>query len=224
MPFAITGSAAILYARADLLILSWLQGDAVAGRYGMAYRLWEAMGMIPASFLDALLPELSRVGERRAERGRLRALYRRAWLVVGGGAALMSVGTQLLAGPLMAALYGRSPDTAQAVGVLRVLLLAFPFTYLYLLNGHALYALARERRVTEAMVVVTVLKLSLDVWAVFRWSTTGAAGVALASEVLLYVWLQWLAWRSVLRGREQAKGAAPPAGGGGQGGEGAHAG
>jgi len=214
MPFAVTGSAAILYTRADLLILSWLQGDAVAGRYGMAYRLWEAMGMIPASFLDALLPELSRQGGPLAEPGRLRALYRRAWQVMGAGAVLLSVATQLVAGPVMLVLYGRSPDTLDAVSVLRVLLLAFPFTYLYLLNGHALYAAGREQRVTVAMVIVTAVKLLSDAWAVPRWGTAGAARAALASEVLLYGCLQWLVWRSVLRLPQE----------GGQGSEGANAG
>jgi O-antigen/teichoic acid export membrane protein len=199
LPFAITSIVAMLYARADLLVLSAVQGDAVAGRYGMAYRLWEAVGLIPASFLDALFPELSRLSGQGTDLGRLRALYRRGWLIVGTGGLLLVVAAQVGAATAIAVTYGRTPDADHAVGILRVLSLAFPFTYLYLLNGHALYAIAQQQRVTMAMVGVTATKLLLDVWVVPRWSAWGAAGVALAVEVLLFAWLQLYAWRSGLR-------------------------
>jgi O-antigen/teichoic acid export membrane protein len=198
-PFAVTGIVAILYTRVDLLLLSFWQGDAAAGLYGMAYRLWEAMGMIPSSFLDALFPELARLGGQRAGIGRLRALYRHGWQIVCAGAAFLMAAAQIAATALIVLLYGRTPDTSLSVGILRVLLLAFPFTYLYLLNGHTLYAVGRQQRVTMAMVVVTAIKVLLNVWAISRWSYWGAAGVALASEVLLFAWLQFLVCRFVLR-------------------------
>lgn len=211
MPFAVTGVVAMVYARADLLLLSFYRGDAVAGRYGMAYRLWEAMGMIPASFLDALFPELSRLSGQGASLARLRALYRRGWQVVALGALLLSAATQVAATTLGRLLYGRTPDAVAAVGILRVLLFAFPFTYLYLLNGHALYAVGQQRRVTVAMAAITAAKLLLNALAVPRWGTWGAASVALACEGALFAWLQWLVWRSLLRvpgagGREDCVG------------------
>jgi O-antigen/teichoic acid export membrane protein len=205
MPFAITGIVSMVYTRADLLVLSFAQGDAVAGRYGMAYRLWEAMGMIPASFMDALFPELSRLGDQSLDRGRLRVLYRRGWQVVSVCAVLMSVVTQVAATPLIALVFGESADSGLAVGVFRLLLLAFPFTFLYLLNGHTLYAIGQQRRVTVAMLGVVAAKLLMDALIVPRWSTMGAAGVALASEGLLFAWLQFLVWWSLLRS-SQAQG------------------
>jgi len=199
MPFAVTSAAAMVYTRADLLVLAFFHGDAVAGRYGTAYRLWEALGMIPASFLDALFPELSRLGDRSLAGDRLRVLYRRGRRIVSLGAVLMSLVALATATPLIALFFGRTPDAGLAAGVLRLLLLAFPFTYLYLLNGHTLYAIGQQRRVTAAMVGVVVVKLLLDVLFVPRWSIWGAAGVALASEALLFAWLQFLVWRLVRR-------------------------
>jgi O-antigen/teichoic acid export membrane protein len=199
VPFAVTGVVAMVYARADLLVLSFFQGDVVAGRYGMAYRLWEAMGMIPASFLDALFPELSRLGGRGADLARLRILYRRGWRIVAAGAVLLSTATQVAAATLSVLLYGRTADSELAVRILRMLLFAFPFTYLYLLNGHALYAVGRQRRVSTAMTALTATKLILNAMAVPRWSTWGAASVALACEGALFAWLQVLVWRSMLR-------------------------
>jgi O-antigen/teichoic acid export membrane protein len=70
---------------------------------------------------------------------------------------------------------------------------------LYLLNGHALYAVGQQQRVSVAMAAVTAIKLLLDALIVPRWSAWGAAGAALAVEALLFGWLQYLVWQSVLR-------------------------
>ena len=190
IPFAITSTVAMLYTRLDLLLLSFWHGDTAAGLYGAAYRVWEALGIIPSSFLDALFPALSRESTRLAHTGRLRALYRRGrqltWVVV----IVLMVPAQLLAGVVSVLLYGDTADTPIYANLLRVLLLAFPFTYLYLLNGHTLYALDRQRRVTGAMVAVTVANALCNVLLVPRWSYAGAAVAKLLSEVLLFVLLQ----------------------------------
>jgi O-antigen/teichoic acid export membrane protein len=198
LPFAITGMVAMLYTRIDLLMLAYWQGDRAAGVYGAAYRLWEALGMIPASLLDALLPELSRIGTDPANRARLRALYRRGRAVVWFLVLLLAVPCLLLAPRLMALLYGQSEDTAVTSTLFRALLLAFPFAYLYLLNGHVLYAVGRQVWVTGALVAVTATNGLLNALAIPRWSYRGAAGVAILSQVLLYVLLRTLAGRYVL--------------------------
>jgi O-antigen/teichoic acid export membrane protein len=203
MPFAITGMVTMLYARLDLLVLSYWQGDAIAGLYGAVHRLWEALGMIPSSFLDALFPELSRLGGSAQGRARLRTLYHRGrtmlWLVV----ALLVAPCTIAAPYVLAFLYGETVDGATSIALLRILMLAFPFTFLYLLNGHALYAVGQQRRVTVVVVLVTAFKGLLNVLAVPTWSYWGAAGVAFVSEALLFVWLQIGVRRFVLRkGRE----------------------
>jgi O-antigen/teichoic acid export membrane protein len=67
------------------------------------------------------------------------------------------------------------------------------------LNGHVLYAVGRQKSVTVAMAVVTVAKLLVNALAISRWSAWGAVVVALSFEGMLYAWLQWLVWRSVMR-------------------------
>ena len=189
-PFAVTGIVAILYSRIDLLMLAHWQGDLAAGLYGAAHRVWEALGMIPASLLDALFPELSRVGADRANHGRLRDLYRRGqmliWLLIG----LIALPCMVVAPRLMALLYGQSSDTAIVSALFRALMLAFPFTYLYLLNGHLLYAVGEQLRVTQAVIAATAANGLLNALAIPRWSYRGATGVAILSQILLYALLQ----------------------------------
>jgi O-antigen/teichoic acid export membrane protein len=146
--------------------------------------------MIPASLLDALLPELSRVGSDEQNHAPLRTLYRRArtlvWLLVG----LIALPGLLLAPWGMALLYGRGADSALAGALFRALLLSWPFTYLYLLNGHLLYAVGRQVWVTKAMVGATAANALLNALFIPRWSYWGAAGTAILSQILLYALLQ----------------------------------
>jgi len=181
-PFAVTSMATIL----------------AAGLYGGAYRLWEALGMIPSSYLDALFPELARSGAGPAGRQRLRWLYGRGRRVLWCLIPLLVVPCLIAAPFILSLLYGRTPDTGVSVGLFRLLLLAFPFTFLYLLNGHALYAVGAQRRVTVTMVIVTAVNGLGNLLLVPPCRYWGAAGVALGSELLLFVLLQIGVQRLVL--------------------------
>jgi O-antigen/teichoic acid export membrane protein len=198
LPFAITGIATMLYTRLDLLMLSFWQGDAAAGLYGSAYRLWETLGMVPSSFLDALFPELSRSSGNGRQLDRFRALYYRGrrvlWLVI----PLVVVPFLVTAPLVVRLLYGDTPGAPISARIFRLLLLAFPFTFLYLLNGHALYAIGQQRRVTVVMVLITAMNALCNALLIPRWSYWGAVGVTLASEAMLFVLLQVTVGRTTL--------------------------
>ncbi|MBN1402394.1 MAG: oligosaccharide flippase family protein [Anaerolineae bacterium] len=198
LPFALTGVVAMLYRRADLMVLSSERGDATAGVYGAAYRLWETFGLIPASLLDAWFPELSRrVGDpgMPARLSQLQARTRRILLVL----VLVLVGIGLAAAnPLVSLLYG--DDLAEgwhAVALLRLLLLVLPLTHLYLLDGHLLYALGQQRQVTGAMLGVTAGNIAANLLLIPHWGYWGAASVALLSEIALFAALRLLVARAL---------------------------
>jgi uncharacterized membrane protein YkvA (DUF1232 family) len=87
---------------------------------------------------------------------------------------------------LIPLVYGRGEDYVPATQVFRLLVWAIPAMFLYLLSGHALYALGRQRQVTWVMLSIGVANIALNLVVIPRWSYTGAAVVALASE-----WLLW---------------------------------
>jgi O-antigen/teichoic acid export membrane protein len=184
-PFALTALAAMLYARIDLILIGVWRGEVAAGWYGAAYKLWETIGLLPASLLDALFPEMSRLASSPAGRGRLRRLYRAAGLAMVSGALLLAVVGVVSAGWLIPVVYGTADDYGPAVLPFRLLLFALPAMFLYLLSGHTLYALGRQRRVTVAMIAVGAANIALNLFAIPRWGIAGAAGVALISEWLL---------------------------------------
>ncbi len=196
-PFALNGLIAMVYTRLDIVLLSAWQGEVAAGWYGAAYKLWEAFGLLPSSLLDALFPELARLASTRRGRVRLRTLFR------GGTAALAVSGVALsgagaaLAGWLVPLLYGHGETYGPSVIAFRVLVWAIPAMFLYLLSGHTLYALERQRQVTGSMLIVGVANVGLNLWVIPRWSYLGVSGVALFSAWLLWALLYVQARRAV---------------------------
>lgn len=195
LPFAGVDAVAILYRRVDVLLLSIWYADTVVGVYGAAYRLWELLGLLPSSFLDALFPELARRSVDSTGLAQLRNLYRRAkWALL---ILVLAVGSIAfgLAPWIVALLYG---EAGNAAGLFRLLLIALPFTYLYLLNGHLLYATGGQHHVFRAMALVTAGNALLNAFLIPRHGIWGAASVALISEGALLALLAWTARRRVL--------------------------
>jgi O-antigen/teichoic acid export membrane protein len=184
-PFALTSIAAMVYARVDLLLLGLWQGEVAAGFYGAAYKLWEAVGLLPASLMEAMFPEMSRLTSSQDGRYRLRTLFRNAtWVLLTTGLVLAAAGV-LTAGILVPLIFGTEGDYAPAVLPFRLLVCGLPAMFLYLLCGYTLYSLDRQRRVTAAMLAVGAVNVVLNLYAIPRWSYVGAAAVALFSEWLL---------------------------------------
>ena len=197
LPFAVAGLVAVLYRRLDLLILATWRGDLQAGIYGAAYRLWEALGLVPSSLLDALFPELARRGGEDVLRTGLQRLIRRGrfWLLVLMVAML--VPGFVFASPILRVFYGDVEGMTVAPVLFRILLMALPFTYLMLLNGHILYALGRQRRVSTWMVLATLVNGVLNLLLIPRWGMWAAAWVTLTSEVVLFMALRLAAHRAI---------------------------
>jgi O-antigen/teichoic acid export membrane protein len=196
-PFALTGIIGIAYRRLDILLLGGWQGDAAAGQYGAAYKLAETVGLIPASLLDVAFPEMAGVAGRPGGRTRLRRTVRRAApLLFLGGVALAAMGTALAA-PMVRVVYGQGNAPAGTVNTFRVQLWAVPAMFLYLLNGHLLYALGRQRQVTAAMAVVAVVNVALNLLVIPRWSALGVSAVSLLSALLLWLLLAAQARRAL---------------------------
>lgn len=196
LPFAATGFIAMLYRRLDLLMLGSWHGETVAGWYGAATRLWEAVHLLPASLLDAFFPEMSRQAVRPGGNRRLRRFLQR------GGIALLLAGSGLAAlgaigGPAALRLvYG--PGVASAtLQTWQVLVWGIPPISLYLLGGHTLYALGEQRAVTVRMVVVALVNGALNALLIAVWRHTGAAVVLVFSEWLLCLLLYGKAWQGL---------------------------
>ncbi len=209
VPFALTGICAMLQRRVGLLLLASWQGDAAAGLFGAAHRLWEAMGILPACLLDALFPEMSRLGTGEAGRLALRRFRRQGRRLMLALSALLVLPGLLVAPALVDLIFGASATAGSAQNLFRLLLLCLPFTALCMLNGHVLYVLGRQRQVTVAMAATTLTGIALYVVFIPAWSAWGTAAVLGFTEILLWALLALLAARALPRREVSASGPRP---------------
>ena len=218
-PFMVNNLLASVFFRADLFLLRPLAGETAAGWYSAAYRVVDGLTLIPAYFTLALFPGLAR--RALLDRAALARVYARALKALLTLALPASVAIWLLAEPLVELLAGRAylPQSAWA---LAVLIWFLPFSYINGVTQYVLIALDRQRFLTAAFLLATVVNLGANLVLIPRFGLLAAAALTVVSELVLlgpFLWavrrelpelrLLPLAWRPVLAAAAMGTAMAP---------------
>lgn len=202
MPFAVMAVLAFVYARADMVILSLFFDPSsvpAVGIYGAAYRVLDALLMLPVAFLGSVFPSLVQSVGHGPRSGRIpgetfRVLATLAFPIVLGG--------MLLAHPIMAIIAGPEFVRPQSLPVpifgsllltpspaaLQMLLVALFFMLFGFLNGLVLVAAGRERTLLRIFAGVVPLNILLSMILIPRYSFVGAALATVLTEMLGVIW------------------------------------
>jgi O-antigen/teichoic acid export membrane protein len=172
-----------LYFRLDILLLAWLKDDEAVGLYGLAYRVIEALMVLPGYVMLGLFPEIARSG---TDPGRLSSL-------VGAAVAAMEV----IALALVVTTIAFADEVVQVIGgggfedaapVLRILMIAVGLSYLNGVYGNALVALGRQGALLRVTAAVLVVNIAVNLALIPPFGVEGAAVAVVISEVVgLYV-------------------------------------
>ena len=198
------GAADVLlsvYLRTDQVMIEAMLGDRAAGQYGQAYRILEALGLLPAVVVQAsLFPRLSRLAG-----GGSGVTYRRLLAKVGGGLAAVAVGVAAVlwavSEPLILWLTG-DPAFAPAGDALGVLAWTFPFTCVKDVLFISFLAQRRHGPAVALFGAAVLLNVGLNAAAIPAYGIVGASAVPLATEVFVVGAFLAFEWR-------QARAAAP---------------
>jgi O-antigen/teichoic acid export membrane protein len=196
-PFAVSKLSAALYMRMDMLMLALWKGDRVAGIYGTSYRLWELMGVVPASFLDALFPEMSRLAGNDEKKRNFLSFYSRSRGIIMLALAGLVVCSWLLAPFLIRQLFQNPENVGLSVAIFRILILLLPLTSFYLLNGHLLYAAGKQHQVMKALLAAVLINIAGNALLIPTWSYWGAVAATWLSESFLCIRLGRAARHSI---------------------------
>lgn len=177
-----------VFFRFDVQILQ-SKGSAVVGYYTSAYKIIDAAGALPSSFVLALFPLLSRRAAEAGEPGGASGLERVYVLALKLMLALafpFALVVTLVADDLTRLLWGPSflPDSALA---LRVLIWFLPLSFFNGLTQYVLIALGLQRRITPAFALAAAFNVAANLLLVPQYSYVAAAGITIASEVVLLV-------------------------------------
>jgi O-antigen/teichoic acid export membrane protein len=184
-----------IYFRADTFIISIFRDYDEVGAYSLAYRVIELLAVLPAVLMTSVFPLLSRYLGSGGDRARAAAT------IDAVGDVFLAIGLPIAAGGLVVAPQVielvAGDGFGQAADPLRILLFAGALAAVSGLLGYALIAGGRQTSALRLALVALAVNLALNVALVPGLGIDAAAGVAVASEVVMVAGGLWLVRREL---------------------------
>lgn len=187
-PYGAFSLLGIVYLRIATVILSGLGGDAVVGIYNAAFKLVEALTVLPIALMGGLFPLMAAQALQGAD-GPLATTYTRATRLLGVLAFPLGVGTSLLAAPIVRTLYG--PAYVPAAPVLAVLIWGLALLFLNAPLGHVIFSSDQTRAFLPWAALNTALYAVLTLGLVAWFGALGAAAAFVVAELSGLLLQRW---------------------------------
>ncbi len=168
-----------LYWRIDLILLSVLASDRQTGLYGLAYRVVDALAVLPQYVLITLLPEFSRLASSRE---RLHEVAEKAATVMYVAAMAILCIFVGFAGEIVEVVGGPAFDDAEPI--LQVLVVGVALTYTSAVLAQVVVAVNAQVRLLRLTVTLLPVNIALNLALIPLWGALGAAVAFVLSEVL----------------------------------------
>jgi len=179
-PFAAAFVGLTIYSKVDVLLLQRWSSATEVGLYSAAYKAVDVFQALVIVAAGAVYPRLSRAA---AAEGGAAYAARRSMEVLLLGAVPAGLALHLVAGPVVALLFG--PAYAGSAPALSWLALLLPLLSLTILGGYVLGAAGRMLPVAGLYGAGLVVNVVLNRALVPTWGAEGAALARLGSETLL---------------------------------------
>lgn len=187
LPFWLTNLFRTLYLRVDIIILSAVNGFAVTGWYGAAYRLTESLTLIPLAIVTAIFPTMSQLHMQSKEI--LKVLYEKAFYYLLLVAIPVAVGTTLVANRGIVFLYGQA--FTPSIIALQLLIWAEALLFIHFIMGFLLSSIDKQHLFMIATIVYAAANVVLNLALIQRYSYVGAAIAAIITQVIAVVTLYY---------------------------------
>ena len=184
IPLGLSSIFVLLYYRTDSIMLEAMEGDLVTGQYGLAFRITEAMVLLPFIVTSVLLPRLSSLRDRSASD--FNRLFRRGMLGMAATSAAAAIVVWFLA-PWFIPFLDPSPESIPAIGLLRVLLISFVINAVNQMGTTHLTATHQQNRLAIILAVAAVINIGLNLYLIPLMSAAGAAWATVATQGIILV-------------------------------------
>ncbi len=182
-----------IYFKGDTIILSLFRSQQEVGVYGAAYRVLEALIMLPPLFMGLVLPYLTRSWSEGAVRD-FRRFFQRSFDFMAIAILPLIVGLLFLARPIMVFIAGY--DFAVAGEPLKVLAFAAGLIFLGSLATHVVIALEKQREMLKFYFFSALIGIAGYWFFIPRYSYWGAAAMTVAVEFLVTCSAFWVIYRT----------------------------
>jgi O-antigen/teichoic acid export membrane protein len=185
-PLMINNLLSMAFFKADVLLLKAIQGDVVLGLYSsVAYKLIDAINIVPISFTYALFPMMSRYAdESNRQSEAMHRTYTLAIRLLIMGSLPLALVLTTLAYPLANLIGGSGfmPDSAIA---LQLMIWSIPLGFVNSVTHYVLIALGRQRQLTATFVIGLGFNVIANAIFIPIWSYRASAIIHILSEGVL---------------------------------------
>lgn len=184
-PLMVNNLLSMGFFKADVILLKAMRGDIVLGLYSsVAYKLIDAINIIPSSFTFALFPLMSRYADTSREA--MHRAYRLAVRLLVIVALPLALVLTTLAYPLASIIGGSGymPDSAIA---LQLMIWSIPLGFVNSVTHYVLIALGRQRPLMATFAIGLAFNVIANVIYVPIWSYRASAVIHVLSELVLLV-------------------------------------
>jgi len=182
-PIALSIAFNLVYFKADTIILSLYYNADTVGIYGAAYKVLEVFNTLPAMFAGLVLPLLA-AAWASLDRERFKRVLQKAFDAMILIAVPLAIGTLFLARPVMDLV---APDFIDSARVLQILIFAASIIFIGNLFGNTVVAINKQKTMMWLYLLVAVVSLIGYLILIPRYSYFGAAGMTVASELLITI-------------------------------------
>lgn len=188
LPLALTSVFILVYFRVDMVMLELMgKGFKEIGWYGAGIRIIDAIGMVPALVMGAMLPVLSSLAPK--DRPGLKKLFSQGQRLLWMLGLPAAVGLWVVRGQAAVLIYGQGyAPTARAFWWLAPVLV---FLFMNHLQLGVLTALGRQRLCALATGVCVLVNVLLNLALIPGYGFVGAAAATLATEFVLFGQCAW---------------------------------
>lgn len=195
-PFGLAAFAHLIYYQSDIVLLKYLDSDASAGIYNIAFLVVSAIYLLPGVIYQKyFLPKIHRWSIQEPER--VKEVFEQgniAMLLLG---LLFLVGIWITADWGIALLFGKS--YSEAAYVLKALSFSVPFMFVAFSAGAVLVTQNHMKLKVKLMLLVALLNVVLNLILIPSYGMLGAASATIISNALLAALYFFTAKRLVLK-------------------------
>jgi O-antigen/teichoic acid export membrane protein len=182
IPFALNALFGVLFFQIDTVMLSVLKGDAAVGIYNAAYNPLLALGVIPAVFISALYPVMSRYFVSSKDSLKTFTVLSSKYMAIIGFPVAM--GCFVLANRIIALFY--LDQFSASIIAFQILAFFIPLRFVSSITGTLLTSINRQSIRTVSVGLSALFNIVLNAALIPYFSYIGASIATVSSEVLLY--------------------------------------
>ena len=169
------------YKRIDVVLLSFLKGDANVGWYNAAAILVLRLTFLPSAISGAIFPVMSRL-VADGKKQEAEDAYRNGLFILLLLACPISIGFYFFAKTIILLIYDEG--FFRAIRVLKLLTLTIPMIFLTFHMQNVLFSFGKEKIVTKVIASYTVLSVLLNLILIPKYGGVGAALTACFAQTI----------------------------------------